>query len=149
MKLVKTIALVLVLFVFNGIASAASNSPAEENAIKQAVTDYVQSIDTRNTDEFSKVVSDEASFVGYNSFTKKVTYLDASKVVDNLKTNRMGGWTRNVEVSSVDLSGNTAMAKIVITDSRIKQSEYISLIKDGDNWKIVSSTSYLEKNSNS
>ena len=148
MKLVKTIALVLVLFVFNGIASAASNSPAEENAIKQAVTDYVQSIDTRNTDEFSKVVSDEASFVGYNSFTKKVTYLDASKVVDNLKTNRMGGWTRNVEVSSVDLSGNTAMAKIVITDSRIKQSEYISLIKDGDNWKIVSSTSYLEKNSN-
>ena len=148
MKLVKTIALVLVLFVFNGIASAASNSPAEENAIKQAVTDYVQSIDTRNTDEFSKVVSDEASFVGYNSFTKKVTYLDASKMVDNLKTNRMGGWTRNVEVSSVDLSGNTAMAKIVITDSRIKQSEYISLIKDGDNWKIVSSTSYLEKNSN-
>ncbi|MDR3611099.1 MAG: nuclear transport factor 2 family protein, partial [Ignavibacteriaceae bacterium] len=62
------------------------------------------------------------------------------------KGGQKGGWQRNVNIGDVDINGNTAVAKVDITDSKLKESGFVTLVKDNGSWKIASELSTLKLN---
>ncbi len=84
--------------------------------------------------------------MAYNTFTNKVELYTTNQFVDLVNSGQKGGWERKVDFNSVDVSGNTALVKIAITDSRIKETGFVSLIKDNGTWKIASEVSTIELN---
>lgn len=48
-------------------------------------------------------------------------------------------------IESIDITGNAAMAKIVLDDPSVTFTDYMSLLKIGDEWKIVNKTFYANQ----
>ncbi len=137
--------LILLLMTFASFA-ANNNSSNDEQAVKQSIESFVKGVDNRNVDAIQKVISSDASFVTVNTLTNKNEEYSHDALVNQIQSGKMGGWVRNVTVSSVDVNANIAMAKVEITDARLKRVSYISLVKDGSGWKIVSEVSTLGLN---
>ena len=120
------------------ISVYAANNPSEQGAVEQTITKYVNGVDSRKADLLENTLYQKANLVTYNSFTKKIEDYSASQFIELVSNGNKGGWKRDVNVVSVDFEGNTANAKVEITDARLKKSGYFSLVKDNDGWKIVS-----------
>ncbi len=146
MKTVKI--LTLVLFLILSFSTFAANNPYKEDKsdIEQAVTTFVKSIDNRKADDLSKTLLSNSSIIIVNSITNKIDNYTGQQMIDLVKNGQQGGWTRNVTVNSVDTDGNTAMAKVDITDSRLKQSGFFTLVKDNGVWKVASEVATLGLN---
>ena len=130
---------------FLTIAINAGENPAKEDKgdIEQTISSFVKSIDTQNANDLSKAILSNGAVVTLNSITNKMDNLTASQLVDRVKNHQQGGWARNVTVSSVDVDGNTAMAKVEITDARLSQSGFVTLVKENGTWKVASEVTTL------
>lgn len=146
MKTVKI--LTLVLFLILSFSTFAANNPYKEDKsdIEQAVTTFVKSIDNRKADDLSKTLLSNSSIIIVNSITNKIDNYTGQQMIDLVKNGQQGGWSRNVTVNSVDTDGNTAMAKVDITDSRLKQSGFFTLVKDNGVWKVAGEVATLGLN---
>lgn len=147
MKTSKTllIALSILLLPLSAFASSASSS-SEQTDVEQAVTNFVKSVDVRNSADLQKSLYADGSIVTYNTFSNKFEHYSTNQFVDMVKSGQKGGWVRNVNFVSVNVDGNTAIAKIDITDTRLKESGFVTLIKDNGIWKIVGEVTTLGLN---
>ncbi len=143
MKAVKI--LTLILFFSLTLAAFASSSPLKEDKsdIEQAVTTFVKSVDSGQATNLSKTLMSGSSIVIINNITNKVENYSGDQFVNLVQNGQKGGWVRNVTINSVDLDGNTAIAKVDITDSRLKQSGFFTLVKDDGVWKVASEVATL------
>ena len=147
MKSAKILLTSMMLLLMTFASFAANNNPSnDEQAVKQSIETFVKGVDSRNVDAIKNVISSDASFVTVNTLTKKNEEFSHDGLVDQVQSGKMGGWVRNLSVSSVDVNDNVAMAKVEITDARLKRVGYISLVKGNDGWKIVSEVSTLGLN---
>ncbi len=119
---------------------------ADQEGVETVVSSFVKSIDTNNSDALSKIVVPGGSIMVINEFKKDVEHYSTDELVNMVKNKKAGGWTRNLDISSVSVDGNTAVAKIVITDARIKQTGYLTLIKNNGSWKIAGQITTLGSN---
>ncbi len=119
-------------------------SPEDETAIKQTIEDYVKGTDSRNVSMLEKVFFKDAQFVGVNKINNSLVNSTEEEYIDLVKKGRMGGWQREFNVSSVDANDKTAMAKVEISDAKLKQTEYLTLVKVDGSWKIVNRTYTVE-----
>ena len=143
MKIKALMAALLSIFIFSSVAIAAV--PADEEAVKQAITTYVTGTDSKNTSALESVFHDAATFVGHNKLRNQYTSYSSSEYINAVKRGRMGGWKRDLTITQVDVADGTAMAKIIVSDKKLRQHEYVSLIKVDGAWKIVNSTFSVEK----
>lgn len=118
----------------------------DKDGIEQAITNYVKSVDSRNTDELSKTLMSSGSVITVNNITNKLDHYSGSQFINLVKNGQKGGWVRNVAVNSVETVGNTATAKVEITDTRLKRTGFITLVNDNGNWKVASEVTTLELN---
>lgn len=147
MKTIKSLIVLISLILIPISTFAAANTAGEDQTnVEQTVSNFVKSVDNRNTSELQKTLFNDGSFLTYNTFTNKVEHYTANQFVDLVNSGQKGGWERKVDFNSVDVSGNTALAKIAITDARIKETGFVSLIKDNGTWKIASEVSTIELN---
>lgn len=51
---------------------------------------------------------------------------------------------RKRSIESIDISGNAAIAKVVLDYPQVRFTDYMSLLKVGDEWKIVNKTFYAQ-----
>lgn len=144
MKILKLAALVSVLLLSQ--ITFADNTAKDQGDIEQAVASYVKCIDTQNADQLNKTLLPSASFVTYNEMTNKIDNYSTSQFVNLVKSGQKGGWQRNVAITNITFEGNTAVAKFDITDSRIKESGFVTLVKDNGTWKITGQVSNLQLN---
>lgn len=144
MKILKLAALVSVLFLSQFIY--ADNTAKDQGDIEQVVTNYVKCIDTQNANDLSAAVLPSASFVTVNEKTNRVDNYSAAQFVSLVKSGEKGGWLRKVIVTNIEFEGNTAVAKFDITDSRIRESGFVTLVKENGVWKISSQVSNLQMN---
>ncbi len=146
MKTVKILS--LAAFLLLSISLFAENNFVKEDKgdVEQVITNYVKNIDSRNADELSKTVLPTASIITINNLTNNIDNFSASQFVSLVKNGQKGGWQRNVNVNSVEFDGNAAIAKVNITDSRLKESGYFTLIKDNGTWKIAGEVTTLQLN---
>ena len=138
--------LVSLLMVFLISISCFANEPAQKDEIEKTINNYVTSTDSRDVNSLEKTLYSDARLVTVNKITNKTSAQTSAQLVELVKTGRAGGWKRNLEVSSVDGNDNVATAKVSISDASVKQTGYMSLVKDGDGWKIVSGVFTLESN---
>lgn len=119
-------------------------NPVDKAEIENVIKDYVTSTDNKKVDELDNLFYDKAAFVCVNKISNKVIECDKETYLDQVKSGKLGGWSRDYSIESVDMHEETAVAKVVITDKRLKQVEYVSLAKIDGQWKIVSRTYTLE-----
>ncbi len=143
MKAVKI--LTIVLFLSLSYTVLAANNPLKEDKsdIEQAVTTFVKSVDSRKADNLSKTLMSGSSIVIINNITNKVENYSGDQFVNLVQNGQKGGWVRNLTINSVDMDGNTAIAKVDITDPRLKQSGFFTLVKDNGVWKVAGEVATL------
>ncbi|MCU7494362.1 MAG: nuclear transport factor 2 family protein [Ignavibacteria bacterium] len=118
--------------------------PGEEE-VKQAVSSYVKATDTKNVSNLQQLLSSNATFSTFNKINNRFSQLLAEDYISSVKSGKIGGWERNLTINSVDVNENLAMAKIELTDARLIQVEYVTLMKVDGSWKIVNSALTVEK----
>lgn len=146
MKTFKILALVAFLLMSFSLYARNNFTKDDKGDVEQVITNYVKNIDSRNADELSKTVLPTASIVTINDLTKNLDNFSATQFVNLVKNGQKGGWQRNVNVSSVEFDGNTAVAQVAITDSRLKETGYFTLVKDNGSWKIAGQVTTLQLN---
>ena len=147
MKKVLVSTFLSVLFLVSSIFAAGNDVKKEDNGdVEQVITNFVKSVDSRDAGALSKSVISNANILTYNQIANKLDNYTASQFVDLVKNGQKGGWTRTVNVSSVDVDGNIASAKVDITDPRLKESGFVTLVKDDGAWKVASEVTTLSLN---
>jgi hypothetical protein len=120
------------------------NNPADVEAVKQVIQDYVKGTDSQNAVLLEKILYPEGNYFNYNAVTNKVSQMTNDQFLEKVKKRQTGGWERQLDISSVDVNDNTAMAKIEVKDARMRQHGYLTLVKEDGKWKIMSSAYTLE-----
>ncbi len=143
MKIVNLILGLTMLTIFSTYAMK-QNNPADVEAVKQVIQDYIQGTDTRNVDALENILYPTGNYFNYNSVTNKVSQMTNDQFLEKVKKGQTGGWERQLNINSVDVNDNTAMAKIEINDARMKQHGYLTLVKEEGKWKIMSGAYTLE-----
>ncbi len=143
MKIVKLILGLTMLTIFSTYAMK-QNNPADVEAVKQVIQDYIQGTDTRNVDALENILYPTGNYFNFNSVTNKVSEMTNDQFLEKVKKGQTGGWERQLNINSVDVNDNTAMAKIEISDARMKQHGYLTLVKEEGKWKIMSGAYTLE-----
>ena len=140
--------LILAVFLLMSFSAYAENSFIKEDQgdVEQVITNFVKNVDSRNAGDLTKSILPSASIVVVNDLTKSIDSYSGSQFVNLVKAGQKGGWQRNVNISSVDLDGNTAIAKVNITDTRLKETGYFTLIKDNGAWKVAGEITTLKLN---
>ncbi|MHB8854250.1 MAG: nuclear transport factor 2 family protein, partial [Ignavibacteriaceae bacterium] len=101
---------------------------------------------SKNSAELQKTLFADGSILTYNTFSNKIEHYSADQFINLVKSGQKGGWVRNVNFVSVDIDGNTAIAKVNITDPRLKETGFVTLIKDNGTWKVAGEVSTLGLN---
>ena len=143
----KVVSLILGLTMFLLLPAAYAmkpNNPADVEAVKQVIQDYVKGTDSQNADLLEKILYPEGNYFNYNAITNKTSQMTNDQFLDKVKKGQAGGWVRQLSINSVDVNDNTAMAKIEVKDARMKQHGYLTLVKEDGKWKIMSSAYTLE-----
>jgi hypothetical protein len=145
MKTSKIVLIISILFL-SQIIYAGNLLVQDQTDIEQAITEYVKSVDNQNVDQLSKSVLPSASIVTVNQMTNKVDNYSSTQFVTLVKNGQKGGWQRNLAIGNVTIDGNIAVAKYDITDSKIKESGFVTLIKENGTWKIAGQVSTVQLN---
>jgi len=135
---------IMLLLTLSLTTLANNNSPVEEENVKQVVSDFMSGIDNKNADLLESVLIDGGRFIEINVVDKVNSY-SSGELVAEVKSGKVGGWKRNYEISSVELSDNVAIAKVQIQSAKIIQQQFVSLVKVEGAWKVASSCSSMEK----
>lgn len=116
---------------------------AEEAAVRQALDYYIQGHATGQGEHFRKAFHTDAKLFAvrdgkYWQLTSEEYITRASGKPADDEAQRK----RNIEV--IDITGNAAVAKIVLDYPQVKFTDYMSLLKIDGQWKIVNKTFYAE-----
>ena len=117
---------------------------AEEAAVRAAVGHYLRAHATGLGEHHRKVFHPEAKLfaVREGKFWQLTSeeYISRSpgKAADDEAQRR-----RSIE--SVDITGNAAVAKVVLDYPQVKFTDYMSLLKIDGEWRIVNKTFYAEQ----
>jgi hypothetical protein len=143
MKGLTVLAILVLAFLSSTNANKFPDSDDSE-AVKKVIQSYAESIDKRNAKALEEVIYTNAQFINFNKATNQLTETNEEALVDALEKGKAGGWTRQLNINSVDVNGNTAVAKVELTDAKLKQTGYVTLIKDNGSWKIFNGVYALE-----
>jgi ketosteroid isomerase-like protein len=147
MKKVLVSTFLAVLFITSSIFAGGNYLKKDDKEdVEQVITNFVKSVDTRDTGALSKAVFPGVNIFTFNQISNKLDNYTAAQFADLVRNGQKGGWIRTLNVSSVDVEGNIASAKVDITDARLKESGYITLIKDDGSWKIAAEVTTLSLN---
>ena len=117
---------------------------AEEAAARQSIEHYFQGHATGSGEEFKKVFHPDSKlfFIRDGKLTQwtseeYIARAPGKPAADEAKRKR--------SVESIDISGNAAVAKLLLDYPDAKITDYMSLLKIDGEWKIVNKTFYVER----
>ena len=131
------------LFIAVTVKAAEKTYDQDKGDIEQTIDSFVKSVDSQNADALEKSLVENGAIVTLNTITNKLDNYTSANFVNLVKIGQKGGWVRNVTVNSVDVDGNTAIAKVEISDARLSESGFITLVKEANGWKIASEVTTL------
>lgn len=134
------------LFVVIGISIFANSAAAQTNeteAAKIPLNDYLQAQATGNGDLIRKAFFKEARIMAFRD--GKLTNLSVEEFAGRFNGKAADDEEKRTrKIESVDVSGNAAIAKIVLDYPTVKFTDYMSLLKIDGEWKIVNKSFYAE-----
>ena len=116
---------------------------AEEAAVRQALEHYFRGHATGQGEHFRKVFHPDAKLfaVREGKFWQRTSEEYIANAPGKAPADEA---QRKRVIESVDVSGNAAMAKIVLDYPQVKFTDYMSLLKIDGEWRIVNKTFYAE-----
>jgi Putative lumazine-binding len=117
---------------------------ADETAVRQAIEHYFRGHATGQGEHFRKVFHPESKLFAVRegkfwqlTSEEYITRAPGKAPADEAQRKR--------SVESVDVSGNAAVAKVVLDYPNVKFTDYMSLLKIDGEWKIVNKTFHSEQ----
>lgn len=138
--------LLLVLLLLPTTAAVAqSNSPSrEETGVRAALEHYLQGHATGEGTHFRRAFHPEGKVVSIRDGQLVQRTIDEYIAAAAPGRPAADEAQRSRRILSVDISGNAAMAKIELDYPSIRFIDYMSLVKVGDEWKIINKAFYAE-----
>jgi len=122
---------------------AVRGQSAEETAVRQALGNYFRGHATGQGEHFRKIFHPDAKLFAvrdgkyWQLTSEEYIARAAGKPADDEAQ-------RKRRIESVDITGNAAVAKIVLDYPATEFTDYMSLLKIDGEWKIVNKTFYAE-----
>ena len=123
----------------------------EKNAIKKTIQEYIDGVIERNFSRAEKPWHPEGVkiFVDSNNKLNKLTMLQSKpKDIEMRDISKPPSLEQSGNIENIEHTGNASIAKVKWLEKRDNKrrvyTDYISLIKIGKEWKIVSKISYIE-----
>jgi Putative lumazine-binding len=141
----KSLVLVLGLIVLaTGVALLPARAQnAEEAAVRQAIEHYFRGHATGQGEHFRKVFHPDAKLFAVRE--GKYWQLTSEEYIARASgTPAPDEAQRKRTIQNVDITGNAAIAKIVLDYPQVKFTDYMSLLKIDGEWRIVNKTFYAE-----
>lgn len=137
----KISSLVMVLVVFLTFSSIF----AGEKEVRDAVNKYVTSINSKDDGGLNDVLYKSVMIVGVNKIINKSDDYNKDSFVAAVKSGRIGGWGKDINIKMVNDNDRVATAYVEISNAKLVQREYVTLVLDGGKWKITGSVYSIEK----
>ena len=126
--------LLLVSLVFSVNVFAQSNP--EESAVRETVNHYLHGLKFNDVEGLKKAFHPEAKlfWMKRDKTLGQLTQEDWYKGFANSAGQEEKG---DLQITSVDITGNAASVKVVEVYEKSRYTDYLSLLKFADGWKIV------------
>lgn len=116
---------------------------AEDAAVRQAIEHYFRGHATGQGEHFRKVFHPDAKLFAVRE--GKYWQLTSEEYIARAPGKPAADENqRKRSIESVDISGNAAIAKIVLDYPQVRFTDYMSLLKIDGEWRIVNKTFYAE-----
>jgi hypothetical protein len=134
------VAVILAAAVWTG----ARAESAEEAAVRAAVGHYLRAHATGLGEHHRKVFHPEAKLFAVRD--GKFWQLTSEEYISGSPGKPADDEAqRKRSIESVDITGNAAVAKVVLDYPQVKFTDYMSLLKIDGEWRIVNKTFYAER----
>lgn len=132
-------------FFFILAASFITMAQSSDNDVKNFVNDYMNNLNSNNSAAISDVLHSDGTYYGFNDITQKSVKNSAEEYIELIKTGRLGGWKGTTKVNHISVNTNIASAGIQISTGRLKQTQYLTLMKTDGDWKVINVAYSLSK----
>jgi regulator of protease activity HflC (stomatin/prohibitin superfamily) len=121
-----------------------SQAQAEAAAARVPLENYIQGHATGNGDFMRKAFHTDARVMAFRD--GKLTNLTSEEFASRFNGKPAADEAqRKRTIESVELTGNAGVGKIVLDYPTVKFTDYMALLKVGDEWKIVNKVFYAEQ----
>ncbi|HET6889879.1 MAG TPA: nuclear transport factor 2 family protein [Pyrinomonadaceae bacterium] len=116
---------------------------AEEVAVRQPLENYIRGHATGQGEHFRKAFHSDAKLFAIRD--GKYWQLTSEEYIARAAGKPAADEAqRKRTIETIDITGNAAVAKIVLDYPQVKFTDYMSLLKIDGEWKIVNKTFYAE-----
>lgn len=116
---------------------------SESNAARVPLENYIQGHATGNGDFMRKAFHADAKVMAFRD--GKLTNITAEEFASRFNGKPAPDEAqRKRRIESVEITGNAGVGKIVLDYPAVTFTDYMSLLKIGDEWKIVNKVFYAE-----
>lgn len=120
-----------------------SGQNAEEAAVRAALEHYFRGHATGQAEHFRKIFHTDAKLFAVRD--GKYWQLTSEEYIARVPGKPADDEAqRKRKIESVDITGNAAVAKIVLDYPAVKFTDYMSLLKIDGEWKIINKTFFAE-----
>jgi hypothetical protein len=139
----KLLLLLAIIAVGTGIGLRVTAQNAEEAAVRAALEHYFRGHATGQGEHFRKIFHPDSKLFAIRD--GKYWQLTSEQYIANASGKAPADEAqRKRTIESVDITGNAAMAKIVLDYPQVKFTDYMSLLKIDGEWKIINKTFHAE-----
>ena len=117
-------------------------TPEEENGIRKALNAYIEAA-VKGDSKIAKPVFGELATISYSENGSMVS-APIQALFDYY--DQTGPHHAEYEITSLEVAGNVAIVRIDSKFGDVSFDDMFSLVKDGDNWKIVSKVYNIKEN---
>lgn len=111
---------------------------SELTGIQTALTDYLDGLYEADLERLARVFLPEAHL--YASIDGQLASLSLPDWFDKMRSRqsaKAAGHPSTNQILSIDVNGNTALGKVTCSYPPSKFTDYINLLKIGNEWKII------------
>jgi regulator of protease activity HflC (stomatin/prohibitin superfamily) len=135
--------LLLLTLVTVALAGKSSTVSSEDTAARIPLEDYFKAHATGNPEFVRKAFLPEARVMAYRD--GKLLNLSAEEFAARFNGKPAADEAqRQRRIETLDISGNSAIAKLVLDYPEVRFTDYMSLLKINGEWKIASKVFYAE-----
>lgn len=108
----------------------------ENQKIEKTIQAFAQGADQQDADQVSSALHPQAQ--QYFTNEQGLNVLPTPKYVELLREKKIGGNPREVKIHQIDVTGDIASAKVRFSGEKASFENYMTLMKFGEDWKILS-----------
>ena len=144
MKLIAlAFAVVVLVLGLSRISSYSASVQADTAGARVPLENYIQGHATGNGDFMRKAFHTDAKIMAFRD--GKMTNLTSEEFASRFNGKpAQDEAQRKRRIESVEITGNAGVGKIILEYPTVTYTDYMSLLKVGDEWKIVNKVFYAE-----